>query len=349
MVVLFAALMPAVAAWSRAGLNVVVDVGHHDDYSKPLGILSRTAVLLQGLPAYFIGVRCPLEVIMTRRDADAEGRLRHQRARWVDPRRHLPMGARRARPRRVRPRGGHVDVVAGGVRRSHSADGSTRALRWRSPTIAGQVTTSSIEPGRERADESGLWADRRRLLHDPAHRQVHADAWSGQYPPTLGAALPAACLNRVPWRLNDSGPAIDRGRTISCSTATWRRLWPRRPWTTPPPTSTARPCPRPPSPRRRTPRRWPPFSSSSPKPVFAAAHGGVHGRHDLVLHRAIRPGEELHTLVETHSARRSKDNLRVTLLHRTYDGLEAARRRTMVDDGAAGHERRRDRTGTSCT
>jgi len=59
-----------------------------------------------------------------------------------------------------------------------------------------------------------------------------------------------------------------------------------------------------------------------PEPVFAAAHGGVHGRHDLLLHRAIRPGEDLHTLVETHSARRSKDNLRVTLLHRTYDGQE---------------------------
>jgi acyl dehydratase len=59
-----------------------------------------------------------------------------------------------------------------------------------------------------------------------------------------------------------------------------------------------------------------------PEPVFAAAHGGVHGRHDLMLHRAIRPGEELHSLVETHSARRSKNNLRVTLLHRTYDGLE---------------------------
>jgi acyl dehydratase len=59
-----------------------------------------------------------------------------------------------------------------------------------------------------------------------------------------------------------------------------------------------------------------------PELVFAAAHGGVHGRHDLVLHRAIRPGEELHSLVEMHSARRSKDNLRVTLLHRTYDALD---------------------------
>ena len=70
---LFGALYSAVAAWSRAGITVIVDVGHHDDYSKPLGILARTAVLLQGLPAYFVGVRCPVEVIMTRRDADPEG------------------------------------------------------------------------------------------------------------------------------------------------------------------------------------------------------------------------------------------------------------------------------------
>jgi chloramphenicol 3-O phosphotransferase len=72
-VILFDALYSAVAAWSRAGLSVVVDVGHHDDYSKPLGILARTAVLLQGLPAYFIGVRCPVGVIMARRDADPGG------------------------------------------------------------------------------------------------------------------------------------------------------------------------------------------------------------------------------------------------------------------------------------
>ena len=45
-VVLFDALYSAVAAWSRAGRCVVVDVGHHDDYSKPLGILTRTASAL---------------------------------------------------------------------------------------------------------------------------------------------------------------------------------------------------------------------------------------------------------------------------------------------------------------
>ncbi len=103
---------------------------------------------------------------------------------------------------------------------------------------------------------------------------------------------------------------------------TWRRLWPRRPWTTRasyfdgtalPPTAIAT--------QTYAPQMAAIFELV-PASVFAAAHGGVHGRHDLVLHRAIRPGEELHSLVEMHSARRSKDNLRVTLLHRTYDALE---------------------------
>ena len=72
-VLLFDSLYSAVVAWSRAGSNVVVDVGHHDDYSEPLGILTRTARALQDLPAYFVGVRCPVEAIMARRDADPGG------------------------------------------------------------------------------------------------------------------------------------------------------------------------------------------------------------------------------------------------------------------------------------
>jgi chloramphenicol 3-O phosphotransferase len=72
-VVLFDALYASVVACSRSGLNVVVDVGHHDDYSKPLGILARIAGELCALPAYFVGVRCPVEVIMARRDAGAGG------------------------------------------------------------------------------------------------------------------------------------------------------------------------------------------------------------------------------------------------------------------------------------
>ena len=73
MVALFDALYAAVVACSRSGLNVVVDVGHHDDYSKPLGILAKVAGELRTLPAFFVGVRCPVEVIMARRDAGPAG------------------------------------------------------------------------------------------------------------------------------------------------------------------------------------------------------------------------------------------------------------------------------------
>src|SRR5437660_10391576 len=41
--VLYAAMYESVAAHSRLGLNVVVDIGHHDAYSAPLRILTRVA------------------------------------------------------------------------------------------------------------------------------------------------------------------------------------------------------------------------------------------------------------------------------------------------------------------
>lgn len=66
-VTLYAALYESVAAHSRLGLNVVVDVGHHDDYATPRGILPDCARRLRGLPALFVGVRCPLAVILERR------------------------------------------------------------------------------------------------------------------------------------------------------------------------------------------------------------------------------------------------------------------------------------------
>lgn len=71
---LYAAFYDSVAAHSRHGLNVVADVGHHDAYSVPLGILPDAARRLRGLPAFLVGVRCPLEVIMGRRDAGQPGR-----------------------------------------------------------------------------------------------------------------------------------------------------------------------------------------------------------------------------------------------------------------------------------
>ena len=64
----YAAMYDSIAAHSRAGLNVVVDVGHHDGE-----ILSDCARRLEGLPVLFVGVRCPIEVVMERRNASVTG------------------------------------------------------------------------------------------------------------------------------------------------------------------------------------------------------------------------------------------------------------------------------------
>jgi chloramphenicol 3-O phosphotransferase len=69
----FAALYDSIAAHSRLGINVVVDVGHHDAYSRPLGILRASAKRLDDVPVLFVGVRCPIDVVMARR---AESRAR---------------------------------------------------------------------------------------------------------------------------------------------------------------------------------------------------------------------------------------------------------------------------------
>lgn len=70
---LYGELYAGIAAHARAGDDVIVDVGHHDWYSRPLGILPRAARQLAGLPVLFVGVRCPIEVIMARRNADPRG------------------------------------------------------------------------------------------------------------------------------------------------------------------------------------------------------------------------------------------------------------------------------------
>ncbi len=65
--ILYSAMYESIAAHSRLGLNVVVDVGHHDAYAIPRGILADSARRLNGLPVLFVGVRCPIETIMERR------------------------------------------------------------------------------------------------------------------------------------------------------------------------------------------------------------------------------------------------------------------------------------------
>ena len=66
---LYRAMYASIAAHSRLGINVVVDVGHHDAYTIPLNILPQCAQCLIGLPILFVGIRCPIEVIIERRRA----------------------------------------------------------------------------------------------------------------------------------------------------------------------------------------------------------------------------------------------------------------------------------------
>lgn len=65
---LYAALYDSIAAHSRLGLCVAVDVGHYDP-----AILADAAQRLAGLPVLFVGVRCPIDVIMSRRRASEPG------------------------------------------------------------------------------------------------------------------------------------------------------------------------------------------------------------------------------------------------------------------------------------
>ena len=64
---LYAALYKSIAIHAGLGLNVVADLGHHDSYSQPLGILGDCARRLDGFSVLFVGVKCPIETIMQRR------------------------------------------------------------------------------------------------------------------------------------------------------------------------------------------------------------------------------------------------------------------------------------------
>jgi chloramphenicol 3-O phosphotransferase len=70
---LYAELYDQIAEHAQAGDDLVVDVGHHEWYSRPLGVLRASARRLSGMPVLFVGVRCPIEVIMARRNADPQG------------------------------------------------------------------------------------------------------------------------------------------------------------------------------------------------------------------------------------------------------------------------------------
>ena len=56
-----------------------------------------------------------------------------------------------------------------------------------------------------------------------------------------------------------------------------------------------------------------------PVEIFAAARSGVHGEHELLVHRVVGSGERLRVFIETHSAWPAGENLRVTLRHLIHD------------------------------
>jgi chloramphenicol 3-O phosphotransferase len=63
---LYAALYDSIAAHGERGLNVITDLDHHGA-TQPM--LRAGARRLAGLPVLFVGVRCPLDVIIKRRIA----------------------------------------------------------------------------------------------------------------------------------------------------------------------------------------------------------------------------------------------------------------------------------------
>lgn len=86
----FEAIYSGVASLSSSGIGVAVDVGHHDDYSQPLGILRRSAAQLAGAPVLFVGVRCPIETAMARRAETWAGEQVFEQARRWDQAVHRP-------------------------------------------------------------------------------------------------------------------------------------------------------------------------------------------------------------------------------------------------------------------
>lgn len=60
-----------------------------------------------------------------------------------------------------------------------------------------------------------------------------------------------------------------------------------------------------------------------PEALVRSATGGVHGEHDVVLHRPIAPGERLRTTVEGHGSRPAGRNALVTLRYLTVDAAGA--------------------------
>lgn len=70
---LYDLLFATIRLQAEAGFDVIADLGIHEDYAAPLGILDRAAATLGPLGALLIGVDCDIDEIMRRRNADPQG------------------------------------------------------------------------------------------------------------------------------------------------------------------------------------------------------------------------------------------------------------------------------------
>jgi len=57
----------SIAVHCKQGFNVVVDIGHHENYSKNLNIFRDCLSELKGLTYYLVGVHCSINEIIKRR------------------------------------------------------------------------------------------------------------------------------------------------------------------------------------------------------------------------------------------------------------------------------------------
>ena len=85
---MYRALYRSIAAHSREGFCVAADFGHHENYASIENVFSSCLSLLEGLPVYLVGIYCPLEEILRRREAtgyaarDSEGNPLPPILRW---------------------------------------------------------------------------------------------------------------------------------------------------------------------------------------------------------------------------------------------------------------------------
>jgi chloramphenicol 3-O phosphotransferase len=70
---LYAGFFGSVAALSRAGLDVVCDLGLHRDYASALDPPALMRQALADLPVLVVRVTCAIDTIMARRNADPQG------------------------------------------------------------------------------------------------------------------------------------------------------------------------------------------------------------------------------------------------------------------------------------